>query len=254
MTSVVLHHGLLGGGMKVGRLEWSCFRNIDRAIAEDGYPVFVSAVHPTAGVEKRARQLRKWMLTILPKLDGPIILIAHSLGGLDARFMLARLGMAGHVAALATICTPHRGSSLADWVVEHLGRRLGALKWAEMMGLEVGAATDLTTERCAIFNREILDVPGVKYYSVSASRPRSEMPAFARLSHSIIFEAEGKNDALVSVRSAKWGTYLTNWHADHWQTVNRQSVLGKPRQPGEIADKYLEVIRTIEEDLRTDAK
>jgi triacylglycerol lipase len=249
MTPVVLHHGLLGGGMGVGSLQWCSFRGIDRMIAERGYPVFVSAVHPTAGVEKRALQLRKWLLTFVHKLDEPIILIAHSLGGLDARYMLTRLEMSPHVAALATISTPHRGTALADWVVEHIGRRLRGLQWAEKLGLEVGAATDLTTERCAIFNQQIPNVPGVKYFSVSASRPGRLMPPFAIFSHSIIFKAEGPNDGLVSVRSAKWGTYLGNWRADHWQTVNRKYSWRKRHQPIHIVENYLALLETITANL-----
>src|SRR5262249_5187529 len=34
---------------------------------------------------------------------------AHSMGGLDARYMISRLGMAKRVLSLTTIATPHRG-------------------------------------------------------------------------------------------------------------------------------------------------
>jgi triacylglycerol lipase len=240
---------MLGGGMKLGRLKWSSFRQIDEAIETAGYPVFASAVHPTAGIEKRARQLRRWMLGILPKLGEPVILIAHSMGGLDARFMITHLGMARHVAALATISTPHRGSPLADWFIQNFSRRWPGLQIAQKLGLEVGAAADLTTEQCARFNRETPDVAGVRYYSVSASRPRKLMPAFALHSHKIIYKAEGPNDGLVSVRSAKWGTYLGNWSADHWQSINRRYSWRGIHKPVNIVQKYVALLETVAGDV-----
>jgi triacylglycerol lipase len=250
MPTILLHHGLLGGGMSVGRLKWVSFRNIDTFIAARGYPVHVSAVHPTASIQRRAAQLQKWIQSLLPETGGePIILVAHSMGGLDARYMLAKMGMAKHVAALITVCTPHRGSTLADWVQKHLGRRWGALDWAKKIGVEVGALPDLTTEQCARFNQQIRDVPGVKYYSIAASRPGSEMPAFARISHKIVSEAEGPNDGLVSIRSAKWGTYLTTWRADHWQTINRLYSWRKCHRPINIAENYLAAVETAVRDL-----
>jgi triacylglycerol lipase len=251
MPTIILHHGLLGGGMSVGRIKWKSFRNIDTHLAAEGHSVFVSAVHPTASIERRASQLQKWMRSLLPGLNGqPIILVAHSMGGLDARFMLTHLEMARHVSALVTICAPHRGSSLADWILEHVGRRLRGLDFARQFGLEIGALPDLTREQCARFNEKTPDAPGVKYYSVAAARPLREMPAFARPSHLIVSKTEGPNDGLVSVRSAQWGKYLATWRADHWQTVNRQYSWRKIHRPMNIAENYLQAIECALRDLQ----
>ncbi len=129
LPTVVLHHGLFGGRKKIGGLGWSSFKGIDRALERAGYRVTVSFVHPTAGIERRARQLKRWILEHCDLSDGQrIVLVTHSMGGLDARFMLSRLGMESKVAALITICTPHRGSAYADWCVRNLGRRLRGIQ------------------------------------------------------------------------------------------------------------------------------
>ena len=52
----------------------------------------------------------------------PVHLIAHSMGGLDARYMISCLDMADHVLTLTTLGTPHRGTSFADWGVSRLER------------------------------------------------------------------------------------------------------------------------------------
>src|SRR5207249_8887306 len=41
-------------------------------------------------------------------------IVAHSMGGLDARYAISQLGLGGRVASLITIGTPHLGTPLAD--------------------------------------------------------------------------------------------------------------------------------------------
>ena len=245
MIPVVLHHGLCGGGIRVGKVGWPPFRGIDRAIAGAGYSVRVTAVHPTAGIEKRAKQLKQWMLDNQKAWNGQrVVLVAHSLGGLDARYMLRRLDMAKHVRALVTVCTPHRGSPWADWCVENLGRRLRVIELINHLGLDVEGVLDVTTERCRRFNSEIHDVPSVPYYSVSAFQPWRKMPAFSLVSWRHISKAEGPNDGLVSVKSARWGRHLATWHADHWHSVNSR-LSREALKIGDISPQYLAVLSAV---------
>src|ERR1700722_4690811 len=98
MTPIVLHHGFLAhGDWRIGPWRVSYFRGIERAIADRGYPVIVTNVHPTAGVERRARELKESILARLSEMNRrgePVVVIAHSMGGLDARHMITHLGMA----------------------------------------------------------------------------------------------------------------------------------------------------------------
>jgi triacylglycerol lipase len=175
MTPVVLQHGLFGfPDIKVGKLKLSYFQGIDRAIADRGFRVMVSRVHPTSTIELRARQLRAQILKSLrddgnPK--GRVVIFAHSMGGLDARYMISRLRMANHVAALVTLATPHHGSSYADWVLRNVGKRLGGMKLVKLLGLDLQAIRDLSTESCAQFNEEVEDSPHVRYFWVAGARP-----------------------------------------------------------------------------------
>ena len=55
MTPIVLHHGLiLPGNVRVGPVTIGSFVGIDRVLAERGYPLVLTQVHPTAGVAQRA--------------------------------------------------------------------------------------------------------------------------------------------------------------------------------------------------------
>jgi triacylglycerol lipase len=254
MIPVVLHHGFMGVEFRAGPINLlTNFRGIDRAIAARGHPLIVSRVHPTAGVATRARQLKEVMLRQFEILGLPkgerVIIIGHSMGGLDARYMITRLGMADRVRALLTVTTPHRGTSYADWCVRHIGQRLGALRLFNLVGWDMQAAIDVQTESCRRFNEDVPDHPDVRYFSVSAARPWHRVPAFALHSYKVVYDAEGDNDGLVSVRSSTWGEHLGVWPADHWHTVNKRLVLELKNPTGDITPYYLsaldEVVRRL---------
>src|SRR6187399_128561 len=129
MTPIVLQHGLFGfSEVSVGKLRLSYFHKIDKALKERGHPLIVSRVHPTGSIKLRARQMKRTILDEMKKQelqDQRVVIVAHSMGGLDARYMIAKLGMHEKVEALVTISTPHRGSPYADWCLKNLGKRMG---------------------------------------------------------------------------------------------------------------------------------
>ncbi len=170
MLPVVLHHGLFGrGDRQIGPVKVSYFKGIDRAITQLGHPLIVPTVHPTSSIAMRAGQLKEVIIHRMQQLGRSgqkVILMAHSMGGLDARYAVSKLGLDRHVAAIVTITTPHRGSPFADWVLKNLGWRLRGIHLAKFLGLDLRAGLDLTTERCARFNERVPNVPGIHYLSV----------------------------------------------------------------------------------------
>ncbi len=248
MVPVVLHHGLFGlGDLSYGPLKFHYFPRIDVAISRMGHPVLVTRVHPSSSVENRARQLKDFMLKRLGRSTQKVILMAHSMGGLDARYAVAKLGLSEFVSAVVTVTTPHRGSPFADWVVENLGRKLGGARLINLLRLDFRALVDLTTERCRQFNDEVPDVPGVDYYSVSASRPWGKMPPFAMHSHRVVSNTEGDNDGVVSVQSSTWGVHLGTWTADHWHTINRRFTLERNHPTGDIAPLWTSLLEQVKQ-------
>ena len=90
--------------------------------------------HPTASIRVRARDLLETIDQTARGDDGPLHLIGHSTGGLDARLLLTpevALGdgldptpYARRVRTLVTLSTPHHGTPLASLFSSMLGARL----------------------------------------------------------------------------------------------------------------------------------
>jgi triacylglycerol lipase len=143
------------------------------------------------------------------------------MGGLDARYMISRMDMAGSVQTLTTLGTPHRGTAFADWAiskVEWLVKpTLAFLQWPH------DAFYDLTTLRCKDFNEQTPDAPGVRYFSVAAEHDGSLANPEWLLTHSIVRAAEGANDGVVSLASACHGECFDVWPGNHFTLVNWQS-------------------------------
>ena len=189
------------------------FDGVEEYLIEKGYRVYTSKTIGADSIENRALVLKK---IIEKDVGSKVNIIAHSMGGLDARYMVSQLGMAPMVASISTISTPHRGSSFADWGLEHIGEKLKGLEILEAIGFKTIGYKELTTKYMnEIFNPLTPDSPKVKYFSYAGSQETRKIFPPLLIPHKIIMDREGENDGLVSVRSAKWGTFMGIIDADH---------------------------------------
>ncbi|HRK29955.1 MAG TPA: hypothetical protein PLD59_02670 [Tepidisphaeraceae bacterium] len=247
---VVLHHGLFGfGNIRIGPFPLRYFAGrIERAITEMGHPLIIARCHPTGPIELRARQLKQLIIRdrqSLRRANESVIILAHSLGGLDARYMVTHLGMADRVQAIVTLATPHRGSSYADWVVQNLGDRLGGKSLISKLGIDLRALADLTTGSMATFNSQTPNAPGVDYFSVAGVQNASKCAPFLLHSHSVVFRCEGENDGVVSLNSAKWGQFLGTWPTDHLHIINKRFTPESLLPRHDVTARYTAILETV---------
>jgi triacylglycerol lipase len=240
---IVLVHGLCGFD-RVQMGSWivaDYFPGIPGMLREAGNRVAVARVSPTAGIAARAAQLKQQIDRESP--DEPVHVIGHSMGGLDARYMISRLGMSKRVLSLTTLGTPHRGSSFADWGVKRF--RSLACPLFNFVGLSYQAFLDLTVASCRRFNAEVPDAPGVRYFSV-ASKLRPERSSWHwQLPARFINRLEGDNDGIVSVSSARWGEDYEIWDGDHMSLVNWPQLTGPDEGPSDYLPGYASLIRRL---------
>lgn len=251
---IVLVHGVLGfsqltlGGSKIA----DYFRLIPGALRKDGHVVPAPPqLNPAGSIAERAQDLKNYLQNQNDILDKKVHIVAHSMGGLDARYMISKLGMADRVLSLTTISTPHHGSPIADIVIARTNPALN--QFMDHSGINIKAAFDLTTDACRQFNDNVPDSPGIRYFSIAAQfEPRrifGKPRGLWGVTHDIISKTEQSNDAIVSVQSATFAerpeswTSLEVWEANHFRVINWGS---------EIVPSPLELIdNTIVERYRT---
>ena len=214
---VVLVHGLFGFdriGVPGARFDY--FRGIAKHLGTLGCHAHAVKLPMASSVPARAKQLVA-AIEALP--HDRIDLIAHSLGGLDARFALAHLGLAKRVRSLVTVGTPHRGTPIADLLHK------GPLDWARrlvgVLGMPIEALEWLSTESLEQFNRDVPDVPGVRYACVVGGlhNDDSVVPLALVPAHAYLRKVSGINDGVVPVSSQYWGETLAEIEADHFSQI-----------------------------------
>jgi triacylglycerol lipase len=216
---IVLAHGLMGfDQVRLGGKTYEYFRGVPHRLRSLGAEVHVLRLAPTAGFVVRGRQLAE----AIRRLDSKRVnIVAHSMGGLDARYAIAKLDIADRVVSLTTIGTPHHGTPLADLTTCLVGELLGLRKMFELLGIDINAFYDMTTQSTDAFNREIADVSGIAYGSfigvvgkrLSRANPLL-VPAYMYLSQRV-----GANDGLVPASSQHWGEIYGSVEADHWAQI-----------------------------------
>ncbi len=221
---VILVHGLFGFdriGVPGARFDY--FRGIAKHLEALGCHAHAVKLPMASSVPARAAKL---VAAIEAQDHDRIDLIAHSLGGLDARYALAKLGLASRVRSLVTIGTPHRGSPIADLMLT------GALDWprrlAKTVGLPLDALEWLSTASLAKFNEDVADVPGVRYACVVGGlrEARTAVPLPLVAAHAYLRRVAGANDGLVPIASQYWGETLAEIEADHFAQVGWRFTVG----------------------------
>jgi triacylglycerol lipase len=220
--------------------------------------VFVTIAPPFDTSEDRAASLKPQIESILAMTGAAKVnLIAHSQGGLDARVLAssAGLGMAGVIASVTTIATPHRGTPVADLALGLVSgipeATVSAVTGAFLQLLESGVysitsnpmlyaqATEMSTGyMSSTFNPKYKDAAGVVYASYAGrtdlesgtgecddgeygNEPGSlDVPQAVLAATADYLQADGHDsDGLVPVESAKWGTFMECVPADHLKEV-----------------------------------
>ncbi|KIJ65000.1 hypothetical protein HYDPIDRAFT_27736 [Hydnomerulius pinastri MD-312] len=221
---LVFCHGLLGfDSVTIGPgLQVSHWRGIKEVLEANGCEVLITRVPATSSPVDRAKVLEKKISETYP--GRCVHLIGHSMGGLDCRYLTTHLTQRTfRVLSLTTIATPHHGSTFASHFLSlastHLPSVLALLELLPNGGGDGKAFESLTREAMEGFNESTPDVEGVRYFSWGAEYEPGLIDTW-KYPHSIISSQEGPNDGLVSVQSARWGTYLgTLRNANHLDLV-----------------------------------
>lgn len=228
---IVLMHGfgMAGSFWRNGHMH-----DLAMSLRSHGVIAYAPNVTPYNTVPVRASIWQQRIAYVLQETKAEKVnLIAHSMGGLDARYLISANDFHGKIASLTTIATPHHGSSIATFLLEQPGKlREWLAEFANWMGTKVmrevesdflNTVTELTPEYLNNeFNPNVPDHPDVLYWSYAAQAGKDtqvSVTPFLKPLNYIMFGREGKNDGFVSVESAKWGIFRGIIEADHAQQI-----------------------------------
>jgi len=190
---------------------------IPKALEKQGATLFYGHQDSWGSVENNAGVLKDNLNIILAETGyEKVNIIAHSKGGLDARYMISSLGMADKIASLTTIATPHHGSKMID-------RLLRLPKWLykaaafftnifyRLLGDKkpdfYTVSRHFGTVHMKEFNEQNPDAPCVYYQSYAAVMKNPFSDIFLFWPNLFVSLVEGDNDGLVTPESATWTNF-----------------------------------------------
>jgi triacylglycerol lipase len=233
---VMLMHGF---GMLAGVRRGGHLHSIAMHLRAHGVWAYAPNVASYNTVAMRAEMWEKRLMHILDETGADKVhLVAQSMGGLDARYLTSASGMHPVVASLTTISTPHRGTPLAEFVLNqpdrlrqwasNLANYMSTTALEDASGDVERALVELTPEHLTShFNPEIPDHPDVPYWSYAGAAGKgtdAPINPVLRFFNSWLYDQAGMNDGFVPVSSARWGTFRGVIPADHAQQVGLQGL------------------------------
>ena len=260
---VLMVHGM---GFRDGSIGY--WGRIPGVLRKNGARVFFGGQEANASVQRNAAILADRIRSILDETGaGKVNIIAHSKGGLEARWLISVLGMGGSVASLTTISTPHHGSA----VMERLMKLSGLMKL-------IGRVTDLfkriggdkqpdtftcfrqlTKSYMKEFDRLCPDDGRVMYRSCAFVMKSPLSDILMAVPYMAVKAMNGQSDGFLTPEEVKWGEFLGTFtgtgrrgisHCDEADLRRRRlsrKAPGKPSELSDITELYLSLVSGLKE-------
>jgi len=231
---VVLAHGFLGfDEIELGRNKHLYFRGIGTQPGKARAQVYSPRVPPASSISARAQRLAD-LIRALP--EPRVNIVAHSMGGLDARYAISQLGLGGRVASLITIGTPHLGTPWQTPATPCFGRITRLLRRI----IDLTAFGDLPRWEWPGSTAAVRDDPGVSYASVVGKSGRLRTNPLLWPSHLYLAERSGPNDGVGPLPTHRRGAKSC---ARSKRTTGRRSAGGRALRRASLYEDLLRELR-----------
>ncbi|MEW5734724.1 MAG: alpha/beta hydrolase [Thermodesulfobacteriota bacterium] len=254
---IVLAHGMFASDDILGFIDY--WWGIEDAIEDEGGRVYVTKVNAMDTTVNKAVSFKAQVLQILAVTGkAKVNIIGHSHGTIYSRYAITNMGMAGKVASWTSLCGPHRGSALADIIAYGLPSGLQNLSGAVLDWLYtfvMGDTNPASIQNCYdvtrdymqnVFNPNTPNVSGI-YYQSWAAKAKWGCPSVVLNPLWVVLGAfEGDNDGVVSVNSAKWGTFRgvqsAAWYSPGVDHINMVGHLFGVTPGFDAPDFYVDIV------------
>lgn len=190
---------------------------IPAALEQLGCKIYYGNQDSNATTETNGRVIKERIEEIMAETGSDKVnILAHSKGGLDARYAISTLEMGKYVASLTTISTPHNGSKTVDILMglpDVLVRLAG--KCADVSLRLCGDKTpnsykvfhEFTTSQAREFNEKNPDYEGTYYQSYAFVMKNPFSDIFMGFPNFVVNLLEGENDGLLTPEAVQWGEF-----------------------------------------------
>jgi len=279
---VVFVHGFAGWGQFPGY--GTNFDGMHPALAGKGEQAFFPDLPPFAPPTVRAPILAAEIQRILDDTGADKVhIIAHSLGGIDARKAIADFDLDDKVFSLTTVSTPHHGTPVAG-LFQHVPGPLlwpifapmdfayDVLRQREVGPMDISGTLEHMSEEALVeFNAaypppdavHLFSIAGVTSHPTDACDGPWGKPSFEDAPIPFVWPTfftmrmrprdSVANDGVVDVMSARWEGFLGCIPADHFDEVGKGADLFASPQSGVLDHRafYLDYVARLRQLERT---
>ena len=215
---IILAHGFAAQSKVLNIVDY--WWGIKDALDNEGANVYITSVNGMDSIVNKAISFKRQYLEILAieKVSKGNI-IGHSQGGVYTRYAITNLGLAPYVASYTSLCTPHKGSSVADYVFKIVPQSSWALVgeisdviytfiFGDKNPQSLTNGLELTRPYMTnVFNKNTPNVSSIYYQSYAGKINYLSNSVVLQIPWLICKSFEGDNDGLVAVSSAQWGNF-----------------------------------------------
>ncbi len=210
---ILLVHGVFFRDTKF----FNYWGRIPKELEINGAKIFYGEHSSAASIADSAAELKERITQILAETGAEKLnIIAHSKGGLDCRYAIAKLGIGDSVASLTTVNTPHRGCLFADYLLTKISDDIKQKvantynatlkKFGEANPDFLAAVNNLTASYCSELDAQLTTPEGVYCQSVGSILIKAKNGKFPlNFSYHLVKYFSGNNDGLVDEKSFRWG-------------------------------------------------
>lgn len=234
---------------------------IPKELVRNGATVYYGHQEAWGTIENNAGIIKAKIEEILKENHcDKVNIIAHSKGGLDARYLISGLHMEERVASLTTMSTPHRGSELLNLLnklpdnIYHFVASLFDKSYGKAGDQHPDCYTSskqLSPSFCAEFNEKYPDAPCVYYQSYASIVKHTFGDPLLWIPNLFMFFAGApKNDGLVSEESAKWGIFKGTFVSKGRRGISHGDMIDLKREDYkgfDVIEAYVKIVAELKE-------
>lgn len=200
---------------------------IPKALEEHGSELFFGFQDANGSIEDNCKALKKSLEKYIADTGAEKVnIIAHSKGGIEARYLISTMGMGRYIASVTTLNTPHKGSKTMDKLIRLPKFLLRGGSAVFDIFMKLGGDRSPRTYRCLEqltsdfmegFNAENPDVSDIYYSSYAFKMKNGFSDGLMTIPWLVMKLLNGDGDGMLTPQEVEWGDF----HGVYTGTGNR---------------------------------